>query len=61
MSARGRLLAVSGTAFIIFVLPYVLAVFGMTPNGTETMLLVVLLWVGCWAFGRRSVPKRTGG
>ena len=25
-----------GTAFIIFVLPYVPAVFGLTPNGTET-------------------------
>jgi hypothetical protein len=57
MSARGWIAATAGTAFIIFVLPYVLAVFGLTPNGTETLLLVVLLWATSWALGRRGSPK----
>lgn len=60
MSARSWLLAVAGTALIIFVLPYVLAVLGVAPNGTEIMLLVVLLWVGSWVLGRRWAPNRTG-
>lgn len=57
MSAPGWLLSIVGTAFIIFVLPYVLAVFGLTPNGTETLLLVVLLWAGSWVFARRRAAE----
>lgn len=60
MSARAWFLTVTGTAFIIFVLPYVLAVFGVVPNGTETLLFVVLLWAGSWAFSRGRGLKRPG-
>jgi hypothetical protein len=31
VSARGLLLAVVGTAFLVFALPHVLAVFGVAP------------------------------
>lgn len=58
MTARGWLLAVSATVFLVFVLPYVLAMFGLAPNGTETLLLVVLLWAGRWVFARRRAAKR---
>jgi hypothetical protein len=60
MSARSWFLAVSWTAVIIFVLPYVLAVFGLAPNGTETLILVVLFWAGSWILSRRRPPKRKG-
>jgi hypothetical protein len=53
VTARAWLIAMAGKAFIIFVLPYVLAVFGMAPNGTETFALVVLLWASSWVVGRR--------
>jgi hypothetical protein len=59
MTARGWLVAVIGTVFLVFVLPYVLAVFGVVPNGTETLLLVVLFWAGSWAFSRRRATKGT--
>jgi hypothetical protein len=58
MSARAWLIAVVGTAIIIFVLPYVLAAFGLAPNGTETLTLVVLLWGGSWLLGRGRTCKR---
>lgn len=60
MSARGWLVTVIGTVLVVFVLPYVLAMFGLAPNGTETLILVVLLWAGSWAVGRRWGPKSTG-
>jgi hypothetical protein len=53
VTARGWLVAVVGTVFLVFVLPYVLAVFNLAPNGIETLLLVVLLWAGSWVFARR--------
>ncbi|MDR6791981.1 hypothetical protein [Pseudarthrobacter oxydans] len=59
MTARGWLVAVVGTVFLVFVLPYVLAVFNLAPNGMETLLLVVLLWAGSWVFARRRAPKST--
>jgi hypothetical protein len=58
MSARGWLVAVVGTVYVVFVLPYILAAFGLAPNGTETLLLVVLLWAGTWVFARREPQKR---
>lgn len=54
MRAWAWLTGVTGTVFAVFVLPYVLAVFAVAPNGTETLLLVALLWTACWAFGRNS-------
>jgi hypothetical protein len=59
MSARGWLVAVLGTVFVVFVLPYILAAFGPVPNGTETLFLVVLLWASSWVFTRRWAPRRT--
>ncbi|MDQ1053094.1 hypothetical protein QE394_001022 [Arthrobacter sp. SORGH_AS 212] len=53
MSVQGWLTVLLGTAFILVVLPYVLAVISLAPNGTETLLLVVLLWAGMWVHGRR--------
>ena len=53
MTARGWLVAVVGTVFLVFALPYVLAVFNLAPNGIETLLLVVLLSAGSWVFARR--------
>jgi hypothetical protein len=58
MTGRGGLVTVIGTVFLVFVLPYVLAVFGLAPNGTETLLLIVLLWAGSWVFARRGAAKR---
>jgi hypothetical protein len=58
MSARGGLVAAVGTVFLIFVLPYMLAALGLAPNGTETLLLVVLLWAGSWVFARRRAAER---
>jgi len=58
MSARGWFLAIIGTALVVFVLPYILAAFGLAPNGTETLILVVLLWAGSWLLGSRRTSKR---
>ena len=58
MTTRYCLVAVIGTVFLVFVLPYVLAVFGLAPNGTETLLLVVLLWASSWALARRRAAER---
>ncbi|MDQ0118445.1 hypothetical protein J2T22_001623 [Pseudarthrobacter defluvii] len=66
MSARAWLSAVAGTAVLVFVLPYVLPAISLAPNGTETMLLVVLLLVCIWGRDRWrsrksvSVPPRQG-
>lgn len=58
MSARAWLTAVAGTAVLVFVLPHSPAAFGLAPNGTETLLLVALLWVCAWARGLWA-PART--
>lgn len=60
MSARAWLVAVAGTAIIIFVLPYVLAVFSLAPNGTEILTLVVLIWAGSWLRSRGRTCKGQG-
>lgn len=57
--ARGWLLAIVGTAFVVFGLPYVMAALSLALNGTETLILVVMLWAGGWAVGRRRGPKST--
>jgi hypothetical protein len=58
MNAKAVLSALVGTAFLVFGLPYVLAVFRMAPNGTETLLLVVVLWTACWATSSRLKRRR---
>ena len=59
MSARGWFLAITSTALVVFVLPFNLAAFGLAPNGTETVVLLVLLWAGSWVLGSRRTSKRT--
>lgn len=57
MNARAWLIAVAGTAVLIVALPYVLAALSLAPNGTETLMLV-LLWVGSWSLGRHASARR---
>ena len=58
MNARATLIALVGTAFLVFAFPYILASFSMAPNGTETLLLVVALWAVCLAISRRLDMRR---
>ena len=53
MNRLAWILVVTGTAFLVFVLPYIMAAFGAAPNGTETLLLVPLLWAATWTVSRR--------
>jgi hypothetical protein len=57
MNAKAVLVALIGTALLVFAFPYLLASFSMAPNGTETLLLVVALWTACWA-ANRLIDKR---
>jgi hypothetical protein len=59
MIGRALLIALIGTVFLVFLFPYILGPFA--PNGTETLVLVALLWVGVWAFSRRRSKHRTSG
>lgn len=45
MSKKALVITLAGTVLFVFALPYVLAAFGAAPNGTETLTLVVLLWI----------------
>lgn len=58
MTPTAVVVALAGSVFLAFVAPYVLAPFGMTPNGTETALLVVALWAACWSASRLSARRR---
>lgn len=53
MNKWAWILVLTGTAFLVFVLPYIMAAFGAAPNGTETLLLVLLLWVATWMLSRK--------
>jgi hypothetical protein len=58
MNAKAVLVALIGTAFLVFAFPYLLAPFSMAPNGTETLFLVVALWTVCWAVSRLFDRRR---
>lgn len=58
MTAKAVLVALIGTAFLVFVFPYLLATFSMAPNGTEILLLVVALGTVCWVVSRISNRAR---
>ncbi len=45
MSKTALAVALAGTVLLVFALPYILAAFDSAPNGTETLTLVVLLWI----------------
>lgn len=53
MNSKAVVVALVGSGVLVFVLPYILASFTMAPNGTETLMLVVVLWAACWAASRR--------
>lgn len=61
MNAKAVLVALIGTAVLVFAFPYLLASFSMAPNGTETLLLVVGLWTVCWAANRLFDRRRRLG
>jgi hypothetical protein len=61
MNAKAVLVALIGTAFLVFAFPYVLASYSMAPNGTETLLLVLALWTLCWAASHLSDRRRRLG
>lgn len=44
MTGRTLLIALAGAAFLVFLFPYTLGPFAM--NGTDTLVMVALLWVG---------------
>lgn len=52
MSKRALIIALAGTVLLVFALPYILAAVGASPNGTETLTLVVLLWIVIWTVSR---------
>ncbi len=59
MSKRALVIAFAGTAFLVFAPPYILGAFGSVPNGTETLILVALLWATTVAVSRvRSVRSK---
>lgn len=49
MDAKAVFIALCGTAFLVFALPF--APFVTPPKGTETVLLIAALWAVCWAVG----------
>lgn len=57
MKAKAVLVALVGSAVLVFVIPYILARFSMAPNGTETLTLVVVLWAACWAVSQRLAER----
>ncbi|MCO4274610.1 hypothetical protein NG701_09235 [Pseudarthrobacter sp. HLT3-5] len=57
MNARAVMVALVGTAFLVFDFPHILASFSMAPNVTETLWLGVGLWAVCWV-ASRGLDKR---
>jgi hypothetical protein len=54
MTSRTVVFALAGTVVLVFAAPYVLALFGTAPYGTETQLLVAGLWAACWVPSRKT-------
>ncbi|GAB3564554.1 hypothetical protein GCM10027405_20820 [Arthrobacter alkaliphilus] len=60
MTGRAFVVAASATAVLVFVIPYlVYLLFGVAPNGTETLIVVVLLWITTWTFRRTRFKPDT--
>ena len=60
MTARAVVLAAVATGLVVFVVPYVVSVlFGVAPNGTETLIVVILLWVTVWTVNRTRFKRGT--
>ena len=58
MTSKAVIIALAGTALLVFVVPYVLPSLGFSINGTETLLLVALCWATCWGVDRASARRR---
>ncbi len=60
MTARAVVFAAVATGLLAFVVPYVVSVlFGVAPNGTETLILVILLWITVWTVNRTRFKRDT--
>lgn len=57
MTSKAVIIALAGTALLVFVVPYVLPSLGLSINGTETLLLVALFWAACWGVDRMSARR----
>lgn len=60
MTTRAVVFAAVATGILVFVVPYVAwGLFGVAPNGTETLIVVVLLWVTVWTVSRKRFKRDT--
>ncbi|MDQ0029671.1 hypothetical protein [Arthrobacter bambusae] len=60
MSCRAFVFAAVATGLLVFVVPYLIGVlFGVAPNGTETLIIVVLLWGIVWTVSRTRFKRDT--
>jgi hypothetical protein len=60
MSGRAVVFAAVATGLLVFVVPYVVSVlFGVAPNGTETLIVVSLLWGIMWTISRTRFKRDT--
>lgn len=60
MTARAVVFAAVATGLLVFVVPYVIwGLFGVAPNGTETLIVVVLLWIIVWMVSRTRFKRNT--
>ncbi|MFK4299617.1 hypothetical protein ABH924_004802 [Arthrobacter sp. GAS37] len=60
MTGRAVVFAAVATGLLVFVVPYVVSIlFGVAPNGTETLIVVILLWITVWTVNRTRFKRDT--
>ncbi|MDQ0029668.1 MFS superfamily sulfate permease-like transporter [Arthrobacter bambusae] len=60
MNARAAVFSALATGLLVLVVPYVFsALFDVAPNGSETLIVVILLWVTVWAVCRARLKRDT--
>lgn len=60
MTGRAVVFAAVATGLLMFVVPYVVsALFSVAPNGTETLIVVILLWITVWTVSRTRFKRDT--
>jgi ABC-type iron transport system FetAB permease component len=60
MTGRVVVFAAVATGLLVFVVPYVVSVlFGVAPNGTETLVVVIVLWITAWTVSRTKFKRDT--
>lgn len=52
MTGPAVVVALVTTAFLVFVGPYILTLIGAASDGTETLIVVILLWMVTWTVHR---------